>query len=249
MMNKEVHIFADLEALSRAAAERFIRLAELAIAERGCFHVALTGGSTPRRMYEYLASDRYMNHVVWPSVYIYFGDERCVPPDHPDSNFRMAHEALLRHVPIPSLQVHRMQGEQNPAEAAAAYAQLLDSQLPKSARDMPRFDLVLLGLGEDGHIASLFPGTVGLTIQDQFAVANFVEKLSTWRISLTFPVINAGTVIMMLVAGAAKADIVNRIMGEDGQAPRLPAQRIVPAGILEWYLDGAAARLTEHHTS
>lgn len=240
-MNKKVQVFAGLEELSAAAAGQFIRLAEASIAERGRFDVALTGGSTPRRMYEYLANARYAEQVAWPSVHIYFGDERCVPPHHPDSNFGMAYEALLRHVPLPSAQIQRMHGEEDPTEAATAYARLLDAQLPKSPRGMPQFDLVLLGLGADGHIASLFPGTEGLAERSRCAVANYVPQLQAWRLSLTLPVIASGRQILLLVSGEPKASIVSKILADNDESPPLPAQMLESAATLEWYLDSAAA--------
>jgi len=231
-----VHVSADLSELSAACAERWINLAGRAIAARGHFHAALTGGATPRKLYE---------------MHIYFGDERCVPPDHPDSNFRMAHEALLRYVPIPAQQIHRMQGELPDAHAAAqAYAELLVAHAPASADGNVQFDLVLLGLGTDGHIASLFPATPVLQERKQLAAAVYVGKLQSWRISLTLPVINNAGQILMLVASEGKAEIVRLALEKEPQSPPLPVQMIAPAGGMDWYLDQAAAQqLTGRHLS
>jgi 6-phosphogluconolactonase len=237
------HIFADLEELSIAFAERWIDLALKAITVRGQFHVALTGGSTPKHLYERLASAKFADHLDWRRVHIYFGDERCVPPDHSDSNFCMANEVFLRHVPIPSGQIQRMHGESLDAWGAArSYAEILARQAPKSADGNVQFDLILLGLGPDGHVASLFPSTQALQECDQSVVAIYVEKLQAWRISVTLPVINNAREILMLVAGEGKAEIVSRALAKKRQSPPLPVQMISPSGGMEWYLDKAAAR-------
>ena len=241
-MNNNIHVFSDLESLSRAAAERWAALARHSIAMSGQFHVALTGGATPQRMYEYLAQPEYRDRVAWRHVHIYFGDERHVPPEHPDSNFRMANEALLAHVPIPPLQIHHIQGEVADATLVAeTYAKLLDMHAPKSAEGRVQFDLILLGVGPDGHIASLFPDTAILQERTQWAAAVYVEKLHSWRVSITLPVINYAKHIMMLVAGAAKADILRQVFSEDRAGTLLPVQMLKPHGAMEWYLDQAAA--------
>lgn len=246
-----IHVFADLNELGIAFAERWIELTEQAITARGHFHVALTGGSTPKHLYETLASADFSGRVDWQRVHIYFGDERCVPPDHTDSNFRMAYETLLSRVPIPAQQIHRIQGELADAqEAARAYACLLSAHLPKSVDDNVQFDLVLLGLGPDGHIASLFPATPILKERKRLAAAVFVEKLKSWRISVTLPVIDNARQILMLVAGQTKAKIVRLALEKESQLPPLPVQMLVPAGNMDWYLDRAAAQeLTGDHLS
>lgn len=236
-----IHLLSDLEEVSAAAAERWVALAEQSIADYGHFHVALTGGSTPRQLYELLASATFRDRVDWESVHIYFGDERCVPPDHPDSNFRLADEALLSHVPIPHAQIHRLRGEApDPREAARAYARLLASHLPLTAQGLAQFDLVLLGLGADGHIASLFPGISILHEQTQWVAAAYVDKLNAWRISLTLPVINHARHILMLVSGEAKADILRHAFSAVRE-PLLPVQLLKPLAEIEWFLDEAAA--------
>lgn len=238
-----VHVFADLEELSVAFVERWIALSAQAIAARGRFHVALTGGSTPKHLYEKMASAEFADRVDWQRVAIYFGDERCVPPDHVDSNFRMANEALLQYVPIPAQQIYRMPGESADArEGAQRYAEILAAHVPKSTDGNVQFDLVLLGLGPDGHIASLFPFTSALYERKQLVVAIYVEKLQAWRISLTLPVIENAREILMLVAGESKAEIVGQALASEPQTPPLPVQMIVPAGNRDWYLDKAAAK-------
>ncbi|MEO5574493.1 MAG: 6-phosphogluconolactonase [Gammaproteobacteria bacterium] len=243
-----IRVFTDLQILGIGFAERWIALSEQAIAERGQFHVALTGGSTPRHLYETLARPEFADRVVWQYVHIYFGDERCVPPDHTDSNFRMANETLLRHIPIPAGQIHRMQGELPDAhEAARAYAELLVAHAPKSADGNVQFDLVLLGLGPDGHIASLFLATPILQERKQLAAAVYVEKLDSWRISVTLPVINNARQMLMLATGVGKAEIVKRALASEPQSPPLPVQMLAPAGTMDWYLDADAAQLINGH--
>ena len=236
-MEPHIHLFPDADALSRAAAHRWIDLAGHTIATGGAFHVALSGGSTPKRLFGLLASPAFSARVDWARVHIYFGDERCVPPDHPDSNYRMACEALLDHVPIPAAQIHRIPGEADPAAGAAAYTQTLTAHLPRDSDGAPRLDLLLLGMGPDGHTASLFPGTTALTETGQ-AAAVYVDKFAAWRITLAYPLLNRSRHVMFLVSGADKAPALAEVLG--GRSD-LPAAGIAPAGELEWYLDEAAA--------
>lgn len=239
--SNEVRIGEDLQATAAAAADRWEALAAQAIRERGAFHVALAGGSTPRALYRLLATLPRRQRTDWRAVRIWFGDERCVPPDHPDSNYRMARETLLSPLDFPSARVHRMHGEDDPLTAASEYEALLRRHLPRADRPLapPRLDLVLLGLGGDGHIASLFPGTAILDEESSLAAAVFVPQLSAWRISLTYPTIDAARQVMMLVAGADKADIVAAAFG--ARAADYPVGRLRPGAGIEWYLDSAAA--------
>jgi 6-phosphogluconolactonase len=242
-MQVQIRLSADLEALSTAAAKRWVALAAGAIAARGEFHVALSGGATPKRLYERLAAVPFAREIDWSCVHIYFTDERCVPPDHQDSNFHMASEALLRHVLIPPEQIHRIGVSLvYIRQDAAAYAELLRKHLPKSEEGMPQFDLVLLGLGPDGHIASLFPAA-GIAVterEDRYAVAVYADRLNAWRISLSLPVIAHARHILMLAAGEKKAGIVRRALGAP-ESPPLPVQRLQPVYEMEWYLEQAAA--------
>ncbi len=234
-------IYADLDALSRAAAEHWVASAEAAQSARGAFHVALAGGSTPRRLYQRLAGPDFRERVNWAGVHIWFGDERAVPPDAPESNYRMAREALLDHVPIPPNQVHPMQTTGLPLpEAAQRYAQALAQAVPADAGGQPLLDLVLLGLGEDGHTASLFPGTDILDERRRQVAAVHVPRLDAWRLSLTYAALDSAREALFLVAGAGKADIVQRLFAAAPAEP-LPAQRVRPRGEVLWYLDEAAA--------
>jgi 6-phosphogluconolactonase len=230
----ELVVVPDADSLARLAAGRFTDLASTAIAERGRFVVALSGGSTPRPVYTLLAEGLFVSRLDWKRVHVFWGDERCVPPDHPDSNYRMAYRALLEHVAIAPENVHRIPGELPPEEAAAVYRMELAEVLGEDGR----FDLILLGMGTDGHTASLFPGTRAVGERERDVVAAWVERLSAWRVTLTLPMINAARHVMFLVSGAAKAPVLARIHA--GEA--LPAGFVRPQdGQLTWLVDRDAA--------
>jgi len=233
-----VHVYNSSEELARAAARAFAAKAEEAIEERGRFAVVLAGGSTPETMYGILARD-YADQIDWSKVYVFFGDERSVPPHHEDSNLKMASEALLDHVPVGN--VHRMRGELPPEEAAEAYEVELRTFF--RTEDVPRFDLILLGLGADGHTASLFPETPALEVRDRWVVANPVPRLNTTRITLTVPVINAARAVIFLVAGEDKAEALKEILEGDADPRAYPAKLIQPPGGPDWMLDQSAASL------
>lgn len=238
----EVRVFEDLEDLSRAAASFVVDLAKEAVRDRGAFCAALSGGSTPKEVYSLLASPEFSMHVPWHTVHLFWGDERCVRPDDPESNYGMVRDVLLQRVPIPATNVHRIRGEIDPGQAAAEYETLLRESFGSEPTKVPRFDLVLLGLGEDGHTASLFPGTSALEETERLTVALYVEKLNAHRISLTLPVINRGAVVVFLVAGEGKRSIVARVLGHSGERTDIPAQRVRPTdGKLIWLLDIPAA--------
>lgn len=240
-MAVEIKIAVDNPALSRAAAEEFKITAESAIAERGRFAVALSGGNTPRSVYSLLAQ-HYKTSLPWSKVHIFFGDERSVPPDHPDSNYRMANEALLSHVAILPENVHRILAELDPEPAAQEYENQLREFFRPADGDWPRFDLIMLGLGEDGHTASLFPGSSALNETSRLVVPTWVEEKKTFRITLTYPVLNHAAEVEFLVAGAGKAQILKEVLNHS--SPMYPAQRIKPGnGRLLWLLDQAAASL------
>jgi 6-phosphogluconolactonase len=240
-----MRVYADLEDLARAARAELLRRAHDLLAERGRFTLALSGGSTPRRLYQLLAEA----DLDWSRVEVFFGDERCVPPDHADSNYRMAREALLDPARVPEHRVHRMRGELEPAAAAAAYEDELRAVLAPPPGVAPSIDLVLLGLGDDGHTASLFPGTAALDEDRRWVVANRVPQLDAWRLTMTYPLLNAASAVAFLVAGSSKREAVERILAPDpddgahGDARELlPAARVRPAsGRLIWMLDAAAA--------
>ena len=231
-----VKVFDTPEDLAAAAAGAFTEKAAEAIARRGRFAVALAGGSTPKSTYEVLARD-YASAVDWPRVHVFFGDERTVPPDHEDSNYRTAREALLDHVPVGS--VHPMRGELPPEEAAALYERELRAFF---GEEPPVFDLIMLGIGGDGHTASLFPETSALEVTDRTVVANPVLKLGTTRITLTAPVLKAAREVFFLVAGEGKAEALKEILRGDADPREYPAKLVQPPGGPTWMVDRAAAQ-------
>jgi 6-phosphogluconolactonase len=241
-MGTEIKIVPDAAALNRVAAAEFASAANSAIAEHGWFSVALSGGHTPRTVYE-LLSVEYKTALSWEKVHIFFGDERDVPPDHPDSNYRMANEALLSKVPIPAGNIHRIRTELDPEAAAKDYEEQIHAQFGLKNNGLPRFDLILLGLGPDGHTASLFPGTAALKETSRLVVLNWVEKLNTFRITLTFPVLNHAAEDLFLVSGPDKAQILKAVLGPQSTVG-YPAQRVRPeSGRLLWLFDQDAAKL------
>ena len=248
MSNPEIRIYRDLAELSGAAAELFAQAASARIAEAGSFFAALSGGTTPRQLYELLSTSPFSVRISWDRVHLFQVDERCVPPAHPESNFKMIREALLAVVPVPRSCFHRMAGElEDPAEAAHQYALELSTTLPAREGDVPRFDLVILGMGADGHTASLFPDSPALNVTQLWVCPNRPREKGWGRITLTFPVLNAAKQILFLVAGAEKAVTLARVLEGPYQPRDLPAQRIKPLnGRLLWYVDRAAAeRLRE----
>jgi 6-phosphogluconolactonase len=243
MIIGDLRIHADADALIEAAAQRWLEVANNAISARGKFHVALSGGTTPRALYRLIAQPKFAERIPWDRVHVYFGDERTVPPDHADSNFRMAKEALLDRVAVPGANIHRIEAElEDPHAAASAYTRTLTTNLPLSAQGVVQFDLLLLGVGTDGHIASLFPATPVLHERARLVEAVYVEKMDRWRITLTLPVIDHARHVMILVSGDAKAPIMRDVFGAR-HTPPYPVQLINPQGILEWHIDQAAAAL------
>lgn len=235
----------DAAALAGMAAERIAKLAEEAVARAGRFTVALAGGSTPKELYALLATQPYRARLPWRETHVFWGDERCVGPEHPESNYRMAVETLLRHVPVRPGQIHRMRGEDpDPDRAAAEYDALLRETFGLAPGVPPRFDLVLLGLGADGHTASLFPGSPALRETERLAVAVFVERLGARRLTVTLPVLNAAAATLFLVSGGDKAEILRAVLEAVPDAEPLPAQLVgPPAGTVTWLVDAAAASL------
>lgn len=234
----EIHVFPDAAALAEAAAQRFVALATAAVATRGRFTAALSGGTTPGALYRLLAAEPFRARVPWAHLHLFWADERCVPPDDPGSNYHLVAETLLAGAPIPPENVHRMRGEWEPERAARDYERALRAFFGGEA---PRLDLVILGLGKDGHTASLFPGATTLAETARWvvpAVAEY-ENRPAWRITLTLPALNAARNVIFLVRGAEKAAIVRVALGD--AAARLPAQRVCPvAGQVTWLLDAAA---------
>ncbi len=242
MAERIIIVCRDARELNQKAAEQFVALANEPSASSGRFTVALSGGSTPRTLYSLLATPGFADRIPWPKVHLFWGDERCVPPEHIDSNYRMAHEFLISRVPIPAANVHRMRGEIEPGVAAAEYERMLKEFFSLSEGVPPRFDLILLGLGDDGHTASLFPGSAVLEERERFVAAPYVEKFQTHRLTLTLPALNHGADVVFLVAGQSKAAIVKEILGTKTDFPSLPAARITPLdGHLTWLITRNAA--------
>ena len=241
-----VRVFSTAEEVADAAARQFAELARNAVTNHSRFSAALAGGNSPRRLYELLAGDQLRNRVDWRAVHLFFGDERCVPRDHADSNYHMAYESLISRVDIPASNIHPINGEGEPERNAALYETELREFFPSGSTSA--FDLVLLGLGEDGHTASLFPDTSALAVTDKWVVANWVEKLASYRITLTPAAINGAAQVIFLVTGANKAAAVKAVLEGPLQPENLPAQLIKPeAGTLTWLLDSqAASRLSKH---
>src|SRR5690242_2038108 len=238
----DMKVFLDAGDVARAAAELFVELKPRS--------VALSGGSTPRVLYELLAdpNEPFLEQIAWAETHFFFSDERHVPPDHPDSNFRMVNEALFSRAPVPPQNIHRVLAENpNAEEVAADYEADLRQSFGEA---IPAFDLVLLGLGEDGHTASLFPGSEVLHETKRWVAAPWVEKFKAYRITMTLPVLNNGKSVVFLVTGASKAEILRTVMSTDKKPDLYPAQAISPTnGAVSWLVDEAAARLCSTNNS
>ena len=242
MMRKEISVCSDPQELARRAAELFAELANQSVSATGRFAVAFSGGSTPRALYSLLADPSFSHRIPWSATYVFWGDERYVPSDHPESNYRMAAETLLSKVPIPTENIFRMPAENENAELAATeYEQALRDFFRPKPDEAPRFDLILLGLGEDGHTASLFAGTAALQERRRLVVANYVPKLTSFRLTLTLPVFNHAANVVFLVSGEGKASVVKEVL--EGSGTSLPAQLIRPeSGRLLFLLDRQGAK-------
>jgi 6-phosphogluconolactonase len=238
-----IKVYADLEALSRAAAELFVVEARRAVKARGRFAVLLAGGETPRRTYELLATPFYRDRIAWSAVHIFWGDERCVPPDDRRSNALMARRTLLDHVPVPPAQIHPIPGGKPPHEAARVYEEVLRDFF---TADLPGFDLVFLGLGENGHTASLFPGTPALEERERWVAEVYVAGEGLHRVTLTAPAINRAALVAFLVTGGGKAEMLRKVLEGSTDPLQLPARLIRPVqGELFWLVDREAARLLD----
>lgn len=240
----EIEVLPDAEAVSRRGAGLLSELATEADRHARRLSVALSGGSTPKRMFQILASDEFRAKIPWESIDWFWGDERCVPPEHKDSNYNMTREALLETAPIPEGNIYRIPAE-NPdvAAAAASYERILRDYFGAS-HGIPRFDIIFLGMGDDGHTASLFPGTKALAIQDRLVTPNYVDKLQTYRVTFTIPLINQGKQVVFLIAGKGKAERLHEVLEGKRDPDRLPSQNIQPSpGKLRFFVDQAAASL------
>ena len=243
--DKEIVVCRDRDDLGRQAAALFVQAVIEAIAARGRFSVALSGGATPRALYSALAGPPFAEKIPWEGVHLFWGDERAVPPDHPDSNYKMAYEALIAHVPIPPRNVHRMPAERSDLQTAAKeYEKSLRDFFRPPQGEIPSFDLILLGIGSDGHVASLFPGSEALNEQQRWVIAVYVAHLKSSRLTLTLPVLNRARQIFFLAAGREKAEIIRGLLSENASRSDLPARQVRPeSGRLIFFLDKEAAGL------
>jgi 6-phosphogluconolactonase len=249
----KLHIFPDVESLNNFAARIFVEIYDNAIEDNRAMTVALSGGSTPKSLYQLLASekfkDRFKNRIDWNNFYFFFGDERNVLPDDPESNFRMASENLFQPLKIPADQIYQWDTTLKDSEKIAeSYHQVLTYFFGLDEEEkFPRFDLVFLGMGADGHTASLFPFTEALRETEKIAVANYVEKLDTTRLTLTFPVFNNADVVVFLVAGKEKAETLKNVLEGEFEPEKFPSQNVKPEHHnLFWLVDEAAASLLRH---
>ncbi|HEY6565427.1 MAG TPA: 6-phosphogluconolactonase [Pirellulaceae bacterium] len=242
MAEPRILVSADVPALCDHLAGRLGEYAAATLARRPRFSVALTGGRTPRAFYERLAERMRKHECSWTGWDFFWGDERSVPPGHADSNYRMAWESLLGPAGVNPEHIHRLPGESGDLNVAAKeYADLIARHVPENSRGIPVFDLILLGMGDDGHTASLFPGTAALREEEQIVVANWVPQLETYRLTMTYPLINAGRCVWYLVTGAAKAPLLKQVLGRQND-PMYPCQHVNPPdGELVWWLDADAA--------
>ncbi|GAB4579962.1 MAG: 6-phosphogluconolactonase [Anaerolineales bacterium] len=252
-------IFDDYESLSRIAVEMLVYHARDAIAQRGLFTLVLSGGGTPQRLFEFLARAEYIEQISWPHTHVFWGDERCVPPDQPGSNYKQAFDTFLSKVPIPPENIHRVRGELAPEDAAEDYVRQLHHFSPTpvlsparsfgdfpTSETPPRFDFVLLGMGNDGHTASLFPGPITERERNSLVIpvtAHYQDRPAN-RVSLTPRAFNAARQIFFLATGASKAETLQAVLNGPSDPERLPAQRIQPFdGQVTWFVDREAARL------
>jgi 6-phosphogluconolactonase len=244
--NREVRILPDAAAIAKRAAQKFIEIASAAVAQKGSFEVALSGGSTPKALYSLLVNDPALRaQVPWDKMYAFFGDERHVGPDDELSNYRMARESLFSKSPLKPAQIFRIKGEFSEAEQAAQdYEQQIRAHFRLRAGEFPRFDLLFLGMGDEGHVASLFPGTKALHEQKRIAVHNWVGKVLMDRITLTGPAINNAANVIIMATGAAKAPALTAVLERVYEPEQLPAQLVHPVnGKLLWLVDPAAGSM------
>ncbi len=236
MADREIQVFELVDGLQEAAARHAAEVLRATTTGQD-IRIALSGGSTPIRLHELLTES---DGIDWSKVHVYWGDERMVPPDHEESNFRMAKETLLDRVGIPSVQIHRIRGELDPGEAAEEYERVLKESFGVAHPDVPRFDLVILGVGADGHTASLFPGTSAIEEHERWVAATFVPQMQRWRVTLTYPIFNAAKMTLVLVSGENKAEAIRRIF-DPNEPDKPPAGLVQPEGQMIWLLDEAAA--------
>jgi 6-phosphogluconolactonase len=242
-MNPEVVVFPHLHAATAEAAERFAAISERAVAARGACAAGLSGGDTPKALFAQLAGEPYRRRIPWERLQVFWADERCVPPDDPHSNYKLAYDLLLSKVPVPQAQIYRMPGDMpDHVKAADAYAETLRAHVPATADGWPRFDVILLGIGANAHTASLFPHTRAVRERERTVVAQFVHEVGMWRMTLTVPVLRSAADIVFLASGASKAEAVRAAIEGPPNGDDVPASLIRPIdGRVAWLLDSAAA--------
>ncbi len=247
MSETQIRTFPNLEELSRAAADRFATLAIECAGKGKIFSAALSGGKTPQTFLRLLARPEFSRRIPWESTHLFQVDERCVPPDHLQSNYRMIRESLLAAVPAAAANFHRLEAEQADRDAACEeYAAELGSTMVPAEAEAPRFDLIFLGMGPDGHTASLFPGSKAVAERSRWVCPNYVEKLQMHRLTLTYPVLNAASAVVFVVSGADKAEALRQVIAEPCNLDLYPAQGVQPGkGKVAWFVDAAAARLLD----
>jgi 6-phosphogluconolactonase len=239
----EIQVFPDVHAIAKRAGENIVEAAAAAVKQHGRFTISLAGGSTPKTLYALLASDAFRSQIPWDKTYLFFGDERHVPPDHPDSNFRMASESLISKLSLKPEQVNRIKGEYEDAnKAALEYEQVLRSFFKLTPGQLPRFDVLLIGMGDEGHALSLFPGTKALHDNGRLVMSNWIGKLYTERVTITAPVANHSALAMFMVTKADKALALKGVLEGPYEPEQLPSQLIQPTnGKLLWLVDATAA--------
>jgi 6-phosphogluconolactonase len=238
--NLKIEVLSDLEALSHCAASIFVGGSRNSIKTKKRFAVAISGGSTPIRLYALLASDPYRDKVEWRHIHFFWADERCVPKEDDESNFKLAYEAFLSKIPVPISNIHRVKGEKDPEQGAEEYEDDLRKFFGMS--EIPVFDLIILGIGEDGHTASLFPDSKSLEETIRLTVPVYMKRPKRDRVTLTLPVLNNAVQILFLVSGRSKAKIIHKILGKKGKKERYPAGLITPShGNIIWLIDQEAA--------
>ena len=239
----QIRRVSDSQEIALVAAQTIVQIAQDTIKRHDRLTIALAGGSTPKGLYHLLASDAFRSQIPWEKIHIFWGDERHVPPDHPESNYRMAQETLLSQIPLPPHHIHRIHSElPNASEAAEQYEQEIKECFQVKSQEIPRFDVILLGMGPDGHTASLFPGTAAVHETERFVVAPWVEKFKTYRMTLTPPVLNEASQIIFLVSGSDKSETLQEVLEGDFQPDTHPVQIVRPIqGEVLWLIDEAAS--------
>jgi 6-phosphogluconolactonase len=243
-MTSQLRVYPTRNDVARAAAAQVVDACDKALTTRGRFTIALSGGSTPRELYRLLATEEYASSFDWQRIHVFWSDERCVPLNSPDNNAHMARDVLLNHVPISISNIHRVQSELEAEAAAQDYEQTLRKYFAARGMQLPQFDLLLLGMGAEGHTASLFPGSQALYEQERWVVATYVDQLESWRVTLTPVALNAATRIIFLVVGEEKSEALKHVLNEPIQPELYPAQIIdPPQGQVLWIVDHSAAAL------